>query len=201
MSKRQTTTAERRARKRSADRPTKPSTARNRPMNVSVSPKSLEAADRLVDLQQSEHCRVLALAIEADTILRALDAIGDDPEARHHGTTTALHDRLETIKDEASYLAPRSADGATFQMIVANAEIDVLFSSRFSTEDEREQVERRSRRLLEHGIYFLMPSCKAAARWAKAGDYFLSEFALQRTLLKKGLAQGAAEVGTAASPS
>jgi hypothetical protein len=136
-------------------------------------------------------CPVLSLAVEASAILQAMEAIeldkSDKFPTQSEMQSKALQDRLDAIKEQAGFQRPGSVDGAAFLIMMAGAEADVLFSSEFASECERERTERRFARCLELGLSYIRAGCTAADKWKWAQEYFHNDDALQASFLAAGL--------------
>lgn len=130
-------------------------------------------------------CPAQALAVKANRVVAVLNEIEQRGIANKElpldeMTGVEFNDRLDAIQVEASYCEPRSPDGAAFLLMVAGATYDVLISSTFASDRERERLERLTARLIEAGWeYLLSESAKSGASgksawmdWLDAAQYF-----------------------------
>jgi hypothetical protein len=138
-------------------------------------------------LASKANCPVLPLAIEASAIIAAMDRAQKTQNSDI--AEQILLDRLDAIKAEASYLSPRSSDGASFQIVMACSLADLLFSSDYGSDHQRQQDERLCKRLIEAAAGYLNKSFIDGRAWKRAREYFHSEYALQRTILIERLAE------------
>lgn len=105
-------------------------------------------------MPKPSQCPVQALAMEAEEN-RANYAVFCDGPRQDKQKADLLEDRWEAIKEAASYATPKSATGAAFQLIIASGDSDLIFSSTFKVESEKERMERRTQRLLYRARSFL----------------------------------------------
>jgi hypothetical protein len=130
-------------------------------------------------------CPVHALAVEASKVIAAMNLIEKRQLAKQElpldeMTAEGFRDRLDAIQVEASYREPSSHDGAAFMLAVAGATHDLLSSSTFADEREREKLERLAGRLIDGAREYLIGQSTDAANraepawmeWLSAAEYF-----------------------------
>lgn len=139
-------------------------------------------------------CPIHALAVEASEIIRAQNDIEKRHAAKKERPLDAFNeragqDRLDAITTEASFREPRSHDGAAFQLYLAGSDHDLLSSSTFHSEAQREEIERRCARLIEAATAYLMDistsdGATPCMKWLHAAQYYGSQ-TLKRAVKKQ----------------
>ena len=114
----------------------------------------------------SDDCPVIPLA-------RLFDELASKymDDAAANGPADRLSDRMSEIADAASYLSPRSATGAAFQIMLANAETDLTLGSA-NTPVQLELAKAKVDRLLYRLLDFFRSD---ANQLAGARQYMMSE--------------------------
>jgi hypothetical protein len=136
-------------------------------------------------------CPVLALAIEADGIIAAMNAVeANEKMGIEHHVYDVLLDRLDAIKTAASYATATTAAGASFQAMVIGGEADGLVSSTYENEAEQRALERRVHRLIERVVMYLQSLDGPALKHVQ--DYFHSDWSHTDNKLAEALAMGKA---------
>ena len=101
------------------------------------------------------NCPVIPLAFEFDAVVRAYneqDQLPPDQQINKR-MMMALWDRLDAIREQASYLRPSSNLGAAFQIMQANLHMDVLVDTDGA---DRRQLEAQMVRLFYRAVEYLM---------------------------------------------
>lgn len=149
------------------------------------------APDKATTTSSDAKCPVAALAMEAEELLKAnrvLDNRRSKQLAGDDRLTTAILDRLDAIKETVSFLRPRSAVGAAFQIILADGETDVLFTSTFHSEFAKEQRERLASRL-HYAARSYFDSLGTTASLTEVRNYFMADY-LDPCIILKRATQG-----------
>jgi|RhiMethySRZTD1v2_1073278.scaffolds.fasta_scaffold09294_17 hypothetical protein len=83
-------------------------------------------------------CPAHQLALEAETVLAAIDKLHADPDEIGGARDRRLHQRLDAIELQASYTQPTSAAGAIYLMLVAYGRFNVIENSICASEYHRD---------------------------------------------------------------
>lgn len=143
--------------------------------------------DKKLNSRSDVKCPVAELAAEAEALLRAnriLDNRRSEDEPGDKAIEEAILDRLDTIKEEASYLLPRSAIGATFQLILADAESDLVFNNTFHSDFAKGQHERLVSRL-HYAARSFLDAQGGVASLTEVRNYYMVDYLNPRLLLEK----------------
>jgi hypothetical protein len=99
---------------------------------------------------RTQSCPVRSLALEAEKLIARWNEIDqrkpDDQDFQHDLIT----DRLDTIKDIASYTTARSAVGASFQLMLACGEVDLINANVNPPDSWKRRTDRLIQRALEY---------------------------------------------------
>lgn len=102
-------------------------------------------------------CPVLELAIECEKLYRTYTKVDTDLVLLE-----PVQDRIEAIKEQASYTMPRSPGGAAFQIMVANG--DASLSAEMSRPRAGDLLRRASRLMEMSTAYLIAQDTTASTR-------------------------------------
>lgn len=122
-----------------------------------------------------DHCPLIELAREFDRLIPIYNKLHDGHEDRD---AMLVWRRMDAIREQASYLTPRSQVGAAFQVMLASALLDAMLSNGPDVENNDSRVraehdEARVQRLLHQAANFMWAGTTemAGAREWLMGDH------------------------------
>jgi hypothetical protein len=117
-------------------------------------------------------CPVSALATEVNGLITAWNLL----DVRKNGSASdrqvadEISDRIDGIKDQASFTVPRSKAGAAFLLSLAIGEVDFI---RDADENHKDIVARRCARMLRLALQFIEDNEPGASFVDPARSYFM----------------------------
>ena len=129
----------------------------------------------IVKARKDDGCPALSLAIEMDAVVSAWNAIDErgNSEPRDDRRSQILSARIQAIHEQASFVTPRSTDGAAFLLSLASADHDIAANHILAATCIKDHLNARCERLMNATRVFLMQQAKQCELWKVAAEYFL----------------------------
>lgn len=114
-------------------------------------------------------CPVLPLAVEFDALEAAYNRM-DEKHPNERQMLMVLWDRMDAIREQASYLTPASVEGATFQIMMACGHLDTLTDQEGR---DQEAMEALMNRLMFRAVDYL--ASISARKFPNTRSYSMGE--------------------------